>query len=354
MRIPVTILTGFLGSGKTTLLNKLVTNNHDKKIAVIENEFGEISIDSDLVVKSTQDLYELSNGCLCCTLNDELAVVLAKIVNSGKRIDHIFIETTGIANPGPVALSFLADEEIQSRFKLDAIIALADAKFITNQIEKHPEVGRQLAMADVILLNKIDLIAMEELAGITQTLEMINPQALIYQSQYGHTDVVDLFDIQAFSASHILKTKFETSYERNVGQRSFTLATPTHTSHISNISLVLDKPLDSIKFNTWMKTLLYNSFGCLYRVKGILWINDISERIVFQSVNNMYVSEASGEWIPQEQITKIVFIGKYLKKVLIEEGLTLCLYDGSQMDSALIYENISALQAHWIGKMEND
>lgn len=355
MRIPVTIITGFLGAGKTTLLNKLITNNQDKRVAVIENEFGEISIDSDLVVKSTQDMYELSNGCLCCTLNDELAVVLAKIVNSGKHIDHIFVETTGIANPGPVALSFLADEEIQMRFRLDSIIALADANFISDQLVNHPEVSRQLAMADVILLNKVDTVSDNRLSIIVEEMQSINSQALIFQSKFGETDTVNLFDIQAFSANYILRTKFETTHELSKTKRVFTLTSSAkHTTNISSVSFVLYQPLDLIKFDTWMKTLLYNNFGCVYRVKGILWMKEVKEKVVFQSVNNMYVSEGAGEWNEGEELTKIVFIGKFLNKTLLEQGLNLCYYDSNTMDPVIIYDNINALQSQWIAKLEDN
>lgn len=340
-RIPVTILTGFLGAGKTTLLNKLVKQNPDKKLAIIENEFGEISIDSDLVIAVEDDVFTLSNGCICCSLNGDLIELLLKLVNSNKKIDHLIIETTGIADPDPIALNFLSDQKVQMMFRLNAIVTMVDANNVERQLEEHEEACKQVAIADILIVNKIENIEVYEKETVTNILKRLNPHALMYDCNYGELGKFNLLEINAYQSENILKTLFERNYNQpkpkkyimaSIGTKPNNMLLNNYTKHIkhSNIasfSFVFSEELDILKFDRWIRMLL-NLNPYIYRIKGILSLDEEEEKVIFQSVRDQFVTERAGLWGNQERINKIVFIGKNLDKTLIESGLRKCYFTG--------------------------
>ncbi|HEY8402835.1 MAG TPA: GTP-binding protein [Cytophagaceae bacterium] len=340
-KIPVTILSGFLGAGKTTLLNTLIKNNPEKKFGIIENEFGEISIDSELVVGADDGIFELANGCVCCTLNEDLIEVLNKLLSSEKKIEHLIIETTGIADPGPVALSFLSDYKIQNVFRLDAIITLADAEHIEQQLQDNEEARKQVAIADLILLNKTDKINDSHKEYLFQLLSSINPMAKIAAAHYGKVEDVDILNLGGFQKASVLTTKFE-EIEQIAKRKSFdnlkisdtavnttlisTSKNKPHTA-IKSYSFVFNESLDILKFNLFIQYFLSQKNIVIYRIKGILNFYGVDEKFILQAVNNQFVSESGGEWGKEERVSKIVFIGKKLDKELLQEGLQICHFD---------------------------
>ncbi len=355
-RIPVTILTGFLGSGKTTLLNRLITQNGGKKIAIIENEFGEISIDSELVIKQNEGIFELSNGCICCSLSGELSETLDKIA-ANQNIEHLIIETTGIADPGPIALSFISDYKIQAQFRLDAIVALVDARFIETQLENEPEASKQIGMADVVLLNKIDAVDTYQIETVRNIIARLNSQAQVYECSYGEVKDLNFLEINGFSADSVLKTKFETDQAQKTTRRfsvnkealqtnSNLLDTTSHLhkSGVSSVSFTFPEPLDVLKFDAWLNVMLNWGTGLFYRGKGILYIEDFDKKVVFQSVHNQFVTESGGDWGDELKMNKIVFIGKYLDKQVLEQGLKSCIVNDIDASSEDFFESIMSVQ----------
>jgi len=339
-RIPVTIITGFLGAGKTTLLNHIIKQNSDKKLAIIENEFGEVGIDSELVVGAQDGIFELSNGCLCCTLNNDLIDVLNKLVKQAKKIDHLIVETTGIADPGPIAMSFLSDYTIQEAFRLNAIVTIVNAEFIEQQLEDQEEACKQVAEADLILLNKVDRVESYSKDTVINILKRMNDDAEILESKYGLVEGVNLLELNAFSKEAML-SKFESRYKlrkeqkylpaSNVGANTSLLqGTIKQVNHsaIRSYSFTFSEPLDPLRFKIWIGMAL-NMHACpVYRSKGILQFRDLEQRIIFQAVNNQYVTEGGGAWKEGEKKeTKIVFIGKNLPQELLEHGLKVCTSD---------------------------
>jgi G3E family GTPase len=336
-RIPVTIITGFLGSGKTTLLNQIIKQNAGKKIAIIENEFGEISIDSELVIKTEDGLYELSNGCICCSLNGELISILTKIINSNPNLDHLIIETTGVADPGPVAISFISDYKIQHLFRLDGIIALVDSVFIEQHLENTVEANKQIAVADVVLLNKSDKTDSYQLDTVRNIICRINANAQIFTTEFGKVDGINLLEIEGFSAESVLKTQFEKlqenkptrkfSMSKDVEKSGFSVLNNKFMQHtaMSSHSFILDEPLDVLKFDAWIKMALSGEPFQVFRAKGILQIENFEKKVVFQSVYGQYVTEDGGTWQENEKrTTKMVFIGRNLDYDLLLEGLKMC------------------------------
>jgi len=314
-RIPVTIITGFLGAGKTTLLNHILDQHKGKRIAIIENEFGDLNIDKSLIDESNDGVYELSNGCICCSLNSELITVLSKLVDRPEPPEYLIIETTGLADPTSIVLSFITDVIVQSAFELDAVITLADASLLNKQLQEHPEVNKQLALADVVILNKADTVSESDVVQLLQTIEAHNPQAeRIVTTKAAVTE--PLLYKRAFRADAI--------------QQKMKLKQPRfyrdHLQETSSLSMVFDKSFDFLLFNNWMNYQLNGRCGELYRCKGVLHIEHFEQKVIFQGVYDQHMIQMGSPWVEgEERKSTLVFIGKNLQKEFIQAGLEQCL-----------------------------
>lgn len=309
-KIPVTIITGFLGAGKTTLLNQLIEHNPDKKFAIIENEFGDIPIDQELVMNAKDGIFEMSNGCICCSLNVELGELLQKLMSDAYEFDHLIIETTGIAEPDGIASAFIGGNR-SSKFMLDGTVCLADALDIIVNLKERGEVHKQVSFADVIILNKTDLISEDELVEAKIALKSYNAEAPIYTCSYGKVDE-NLLDLQAYNSDG-LENK---------------LLNPHHHHHHNEVvahSFEIREPLISEKFEHWITMLLFLSGYQIYRIKGILNLKGESNKVIFQSVRSNSKIDIGSPWLDGEiRKSKIVFIGNNIKRKPLEKGLNEC------------------------------
>lgn len=334
-RIPVTILTGFLGAGKTTLLNEIIKKNASYKFAVIENEFGDIPIDNELIVDVDNGIFELSNGCICCTLNGELAQTLLDLVASEREFDHLIVETTGVAEPDGVAAAFVTDPVIQQHFRLDATICLVDAHHAEEIIEEREEAKRQVTFADFILINKADEVSKSYLHKLENQLKYINSFADIHPCNYGKI-TLNLLELNAYEA-HKVAQKIDQSYQLEqhhpAGEDCNEHCTHDHEqdshhhSHdIVTQSFIIEQPIDILKFRHWLNVLLMIQGKHLYRVKGIMQFKYQDHKTIIQSVKQMCVFTAGDAWKKTEiKSTKIVFIGKHLRRDILEKQLKNCL-----------------------------
>ncbi|HLX24336.1 MAG TPA: GTP-binding protein [Usitatibacter sp.] len=320
--IPVTILTGFLGAGKTTLLNRILTERHGEKIAVIENEFGETGVDNEILVKDKDEqIIEMNNGCLCCTVRGDLVRILgdlAKKKKQGKlKFDRVIIETTGLANPGPVAQTFFMDEGIHDQYLLDAVVTVVDAKHADKTLDDHDEARRQVGFADRILLTKTDLVddgaRVDELM---RRLRQMNPRALQKKVHMGNADIKELLDIRGFNLNAVLELdpEFLTSdyHEHDDEVKSFVWRDP--------------RPLHMEKIETFLSLMVQNYGEDLLRYKGVLNIQGEPRRMIFQGVHMLMGGTPGKEWAPGDKRESVmVFIGRKLPRRLFEEGLAYCI-----------------------------
>lgn len=310
-KIPVTIITGFLGAGKTTLLNELITKYPDKKIAIIENEFGDIPIDQELVVNTSDGIFELSNGCICCSLNEELGALLQKLAQDSYNFDHLIIETTGIAEPDGIAAAFIGPNK-GSKFILDGTICLVDAHDVAKNLLERGEASKQVAFSDLILLNKADQVTAEELEATALLLRKYVVESPIIPCSYGKV-AHDLLHIKAYDGNR-LENKF---------------LNPNHHIHHGDLvahSFEFKEPLLAEKFEHWINILLFMSGQQLYRIKGVLNLEGETHKIIFQSVRSSSKIEVGSPWKEGEvRKSKLVFIGNQVKKERIEKGLKGCL-----------------------------
>lgn len=348
MRIPVTILTGFLGAGKTTTLNQIIKDNPGKKLVIIENEFGEINIDHELVINVDEGVYEMSNGCVCCTMSGELDEILNRIVKEQTGTDHLIIETTGLADPGPVALRFLSDYDTQINYRLDGVVCLVDAKFLRSQLEETVEAAKQIAVADLILINKSDLIEEIEVLALVELVGNINPYAIVMIGSYGQiSDKQNILTINAYDARntvHGIEKAFpkiqhgtlrpSNAVKANISSHRsvFSASTPhEHTAEIASCAIVIKEPLDLLLFDRWMSMFLMANARNVYRVKGFLNVELMEKRLVFQSVHDQFACEEGDIWEEDMACTKLVFIGKNLDSAQIERGLRQCIFNESKI-----------------------
>jgi G3E family GTPase len=323
-QVPVTILTGFLGAGKTTLLNHIIKENPNTKFVIIENEFGEINIDSELVIKTDENIFELSNGCICCSLNGDLFEVLNKLVTGSYDYDHLIIETTGIADPSAVAATFMTDYNVQTAFKLDGTVCLVDVKNVLDVLGVDEEANKQIAFSDYIVFNKCEDYDKEYINNIKEIINKINPFADFQFIDYAKADTKQLLNLKSYEK---VKNPFRISLGKTNLSNSLFIKSENHHHDITSHSFIFDKSFDLIKLRHYLTVILFIQGGSFYRIKGILNIEGLPKKLIIQSVKSSPVFIDGEEWQPDEiRETKIVFIGKKLKRDILEKGMKQCLF----------------------------
>jgi G3E family GTPase len=341
--IPTTILTGFLGAGKTTLLNRILQEQHGHKIAVIENEFGQENIDNEILVQdSTEQIVEMNNGCICCTVRGDLIVALGSLAqkrDAGElQFDRVVIETTGLANPGPVAQTFFVDNEVASHYLLDAIVTVVDARHAMQQLDEHEEAQRQAGFADKILLSKTDLVGTVELEALTARLKRINPRAPIMKSDFGRAPIAEVLDLRGFNLNEKLEIdpaflsedehEHEHHHDHECGEHGHH-HDHHHAHHSDEIAAFVfksDRPFDTARLDEFLGGLVQVYGPRMLRYKGVLWMQGADRKVVFQGVHQIMGTDIGGKWADGEpRNSKMVFIGKNLPKDIFIRGLEQCL-----------------------------
>jgi G3E family GTPase len=333
-KIPVTLLTGYLGAGKTTLLNRILSEPHGKKYAVIVNEFGEIGIDNDLVVGADEEVFEMNNGCICCTVRGDLIRIIDGLMKRKGKFDAIIVETTGLADPAPVAQTFFVDENVGKLTKLDAVVTVADAKWLKDRLKDAPEAKNQIAFADVILLNKTDLVDEAGLKEIEARIRGINPYAKLHRTQRSQIALEEVLGQNAFDLDRILD--IEPQFLEAEGDHDHDHGDGHHHDHgglkhyhdeeMQSLSFRTDKPLSPDKFFPWMQQLVAEDGPSILRCKGILSFKDDPERFVLQGVHMILDGDHQHEWKPGEKReSRMVFIGRELPEEKIRTGFESCI-----------------------------
>jgi G3E family GTPase len=318
--VPVTILTGFLGAGKTTLLNRILKEDHGRKIAVIENEFGEVGVDSEIVEKSEEQIVEMNNGCVCCTVRGDLIRILGNLKEKrdagGLKFDRVIIETTGMADPGPVAQTFFTDEDIANYYLLDSILTVVDAKHAPKQLDEFREAQEQVGFADRILLSKSDLVSDSEMNALSKRIKRMNPRAELKKVHFGNAPLAEILDIRGFNLNAILELDPDF------------LADASHEHHDEVESFVFrsEKPFNGDKLEQFLSGMIQVYGPDLLRYKGVLWMKGNPRRVVFQGVHMMMGGDMGKPWGNKDKKESVmVFIGRKLPRDLFLAGLEQCL-----------------------------
>jgi G3E family GTPase len=336
-KIPVTVLTGYLGAGKTTLLNRILSEPHGKKFAVIVNEFGEIGIDNDLVVGADEEVFEMNNGCVCCTVRGDLVRIIDGLMRRKGKFDAIIVETTGLADPAPVAQTFFVDDNVGRKTKLDAVVTVADAKWLQERLKDAPEAKNQIAFADVILLNKTDLVPPDELREVEGRIRGINPYAKVHRTERCRIPLPEVLGRNAFDLDRIIAIEPEFlagnghdydhhhhdhhdhDHRHDHGLKHY------HDEDMQSVALKTDKALDPDKFFPWVQDLVAQDGPSILRCKGILSFKDDPERFVFQGVHMILDGDHQRPWQDGEKReSRIVFIGRNLPEDKIRRGFQGC------------------------------
>lgn len=329
LTIPVTILTGFLGSGKTTLLNHIIKSRPEKKFAIIENEFGEIPIDNELVVTNEEDLFTLKNGCICCSLQSDILDILIRLAARKQPIDHVLIESTGVADPAPVAQLFMNNMQLQQYYRLDGVVCLVDAVNFQHQVKEQPETVKQLVMADLIVINKTDKAAEEEVSILEKKLNSLNRTAKIVRSSQAHVPTHQLLSLQAYDLAAVensLLVITESSPACAPFKNPSAQRLPNQPHHaIQTFSMKFSAPVNLIKFNKWFSDLISSQGHKLYRSKGIIHTSTSDHRLIFQSVHHEIDGIKGSKWGATKRENRLVFIGKELDEGAIREEILECL-----------------------------
>jgi len=317
--VPVTILTGFLGAGKTTLLNRILREDHGHRIAVIENEFGEIGVDNDIIESSDEQIVEMNNGCICCTVRGDLIRILGDLKErrdqGSLRFDRVIIETTGMADPGPVAQTFFTDEEIGGYYLLDSIITLVDAKHAEKQLDEFDEAQEQVGFADRVLMSKTDLVSEDDVRKLSERIRHMNPRAPIKKVHFGEMPIGEVLDIRGFNLNAILEIEpdFLTDTQHE------------HHDEVESFVFRSGKPFDGDKLEQFLSGMIQVYGPDLLRYKGVLWMKGNARRVVFQGVHMMMGGDLGKPWGKGEKKESVmVFIGKKLPKDLFVAGLEQC------------------------------
>jgi len=316
-KIPVTVITGYLGAGKTTLLNRILSEPHGRKYAVIVNEFGEIGIDNDLVVGADEEVFEMNNGCICCTVRGDLIRIFEGLMKRASRFDGIIVETTGLADPAPVAQTFFVDDDIAATTRLDSIVTVADAKFLPDRLRDAHEAENQIAFADTILLNKTDLVSAEELRAVEARIRAINPYAKLHHTTNCNISISDVPDRKAFDLDHILELD------------PYFLSGDDHHEHdddLRSVSFLINGEVDPEKFLPWIHSVVQINGATILRSKGILAFPKEPRRYVYQGVHMLLSGNVQREWRESEpRQSGIVFIGRDLDTEGLRKGFENCM-----------------------------
>jgi G3E family GTPase len=349
-KVPVTVLTGYLGAGKTTLLNRILSEPHGKKYAVIVNEFGEIGIDNDLIVNADEEIFEMNNGCICCTVRGDLVRIIDGLMRRKGKFDAIIVETTGLADPAPVAQTFFMDENVGAKTKLDAVVTVADAKWLKDRLKDAPEAKNQIAFADVILLNKTDLVTPAELTDVEARIRGINPYARLHRTERSKIAIDQVLDRNAFDLDRILAIEPDFlegedhdhhdhdhdhhhdhdhdhdhghdhhHHHHGGGLKHY------HDEDMQSVALKTDRPLNPDKFFPWIQKLVAEDGPKILRCKGILNFKDDPERFVFQGVHMILDGDHQRPWKDGEtRDSRVVFIGRELPEEKIKSGFESCI-----------------------------
>jgi G3E family GTPase len=350
-RIPVTVLTGYLGAGKTTLLNRILTENHGQKYAVIVNEFGEVGIDNDLLVESDEEIFEMNNGCICCTVRGDLIRTVQNLMKRKGNFDAIIVETTGVADPAPVAQTFFMDDDVRAASKLDAVVAVVDARHVLQRLEDTEEAEDQIAFADVILLNKTDLVSAEELEAVEARIRSINPYAVRHRTERCAIDMKAVLDRGAFDLDRILSLDPhflehghhadecgpDCDHDHQHGHAHHHHdhecgpdCDHDHHHHdesphsVKSISLTAGD-LDPQLFFPWINQVTQVQGPNILRLKGIIAFKDDPERYVIQGVHMIVEGDHQRDWLPDEpRQSRLVFIGRDLNWDVLRQSFEAC------------------------------
>lgn len=367
--IPVTIITGYLGAGKTTLLNRILTEHHGKRIAVIENEFGEVGIDNELVIHSEEEIFEMNNGCICCTVRGDLVRILERLLDEGQKFDRVVIETTGLADPAPVAQTFFLEDSLRGRFRVDAIVTLVDARHLLQRLDENsPEAMQQIAFADRIVLNKVDLVDTEELEKIQRRIRTINVLAPIEQATQAMVPLEFVLDVNGFDLARAAeldpafmpKEKTEHGHEHGrCGCKEHGEACCGHHHHgesccsghdrhhdekahthdhkhehehgVGSVGFEIPKAFNIKKLEAWMQILTMMVGPALYRYKGALVVEDEERRYLFQGIHMLFEGRMDRAWKSDEpRVSRFVFIGKDLNRELLTTGFMACVSESNE------------------------
>ena len=350
-KTPVTVLTGYLGAGKTTLLNRILSEDHGKRYAVIVNEFGEIGIDNDLIVGADEEVFEMNNGCVCCTVRGDLIRVVSGLMKRKGKFDAIIVETTGLADPGPVAQTFFVDDDVKAKTRLDSVTTVVDAKHLPLRLADSREAAEQIAFADQIILNKTDLVSEAELVAVEAGIRRLNPLAPIHRAQRSDVALDKIlgrggFDLQRITA---LEPEFLNPGHGEAGHVHDEHCEADHDHHhhdhdhhghdhphdeimdhvaaagIRGVSLKLDRPLNANRVTAWLNGVLQAQGPDILRAKGILDVAGEDRRLVFQAVHMILEGDFQGQWKPGDaRESRLVFIGRNLDEAALRSGFEAC------------------------------